>query len=72
MSLAQFIAEASGQGHEYINHDVDNVASGIRTIRTRHPNDNHPILLVDTPGFDDVNTPDDITLSKIADWLVKR
>jgi len=66
-----FITKATGQGHSEINHGLRTATSGIRTIRTTHPKDGHPVVFVDTPGFDDTYIPDNETLSKVADWLVK-
>jgi predicted GTPase len=71
LSSAQFIAAASDKGHDAINHGQASAASGVRTIRAAHPKDGHPVVFVDTPGFDDTYVPDTETLQKIADWLVK-
>jgi len=68
---AQFIAAASGKGHDAINHGQASTASGVRTISATHPKDGRPVVFVDTPGFDDTYVADTETLQKIADWLVK-
>jgi hypothetical protein len=72
LSSAKFIAAASDKGHDAINHEQESAASEVRTIRATHPKDGHPVVFVDTPGFDDTYVPDTETLQKIADWLVKR
>jgi hypothetical protein len=68
----QFIAVASNKGHDAVNHGHESAASAIRTIKATHPKDGHPVVFVDTPGFDDTYVSDTDTLHKIADWLVKR
>jgi predicted GTPase len=70
--LAKFIAAASNKDHDAIHHGQESAASEIRTIRATHPKDGHPVVLVDTPGFDDTYVPDTETSQKIANWLIKR
>ncbi|KAF9467103.1 hypothetical protein BDZ94DRAFT_1280464 [Collybia nuda] len=43
--------------------------SQIRAIRVLHPRTKLPIVLVDTPGFNDTNMSDTQVLSMIAKWL---
>jgi acyl-CoA-binding protein len=39
-------------------------------IEGDHPGDRHPVVFVDTPGFDDTFKSDVEILSMIAEWLV--
>jgi len=43
----------------------------IQSIRVTHPASNCPVVLVDTPGFDDTYKSDMEILRKIAEWLKK-
>ena len=69
---AQFVAAASNDGHDAINHRQESIASEVRTVRATHPTDGRSVVFVDTPGFDDTHVPDTETLEEIASWLVKR
>jgi predicted GTPase len=40
-------------------------------VRVAHPSDGHPVVFVDTPGFDDTDKSDTEILSIIAEWLIK-
>jgi len=68
---AQFIATASRKGHEAINHTLLSKASGIRVTRTNHPMDNHAVVFLDTPDFDDSPQSGAEVLYQISDWLKK-
>jgi hypothetical protein len=70
--LGQFIATASGQGHDAIHHGLRTVPSDIQIIKATHPKDDHPVVFVDTPGFDATSKSDTETLGQVADWLVER
>jgi hypothetical protein len=66
---AQFIATASCKGHEAINHTPLSKASGIQVTNTNHPMDNHVVVFLDTPGFDDSPQSGADVLYQISDWL---
>jgi hypothetical protein len=43
----------------------------IQIFRTTHPADEHPVVLVDTPGFGDENLSIQGIRSEIANWIAK-
>jgi len=67
---AQFIECATHQDGRTVGHKLRSFTEDIRTVRILHPADGHPVLFVDTPGFDDTFKSDIEILSLIADFLV--
>jgi hypothetical protein len=53
-----------------VGHDLVSCTSQIQTIRCIHP-DGRPVVLVDTPGFDDTKMSNMDILTLVADWLLK-
>ena len=70
-SFQKFIERATGHDGKTIGHKLRSFTSDIRTVRTTHPTAGYPVLLVDTPGFDDTYRSDVVILVQIADFLVK-
>jgi hypothetical protein len=67
---SQFIECATRQDGRTVGHKLRSFTADIRTVRITHPTDGHPVLFVDTPGFDDTLKSDVEILSMIADFLV--
>lgn len=65
-----FIERATRQGGHNIGHKLRSVATDIRVVRTMHPTDHHPVVFVDTPGFNGPSPSDVDILQMIADFLV--
>jgi predicted GTPase len=40
-------------------------------VQVNHPTTSEPIILVDTPGFDNSDKQDTEILTLIADWIAK-
>ncbi|KAF7973138.1 hypothetical protein HWV62_16188 [Athelia sp. TMB] len=66
-----FIDYATKQNGSSIGHTLSSETSKIRTVRCMHPEDNRPVVFVDTPGFDDTYRSDIEILSQIASWFVE-
>ncbi|KAF7970677.1 hypothetical protein HWV62_23270 [Athelia sp. TMB] len=66
-----FINYATKQGGSTVGHSLSSETSEIRAVRYLHPDDNRPVIFVDTPGFDDTHRSDIEILSQIAGWFVK-
>jgi len=67
-----FIVRATGRNPGSVGHGWQSQTSDIQTIRVRHPKENHYVVFVDTPGFDDTYKTDTEILTTIADWFVKK
>jgi GTPase Era involved in 16S rRNA processing len=67
----KFIDRATRRGGRNVGHGLQSCRTDIREVKVSHPTDAHPIVFVDTPGFDDPFSSDMEILSQIADWLVK-
>jgi hypothetical protein len=46
--------------------------SDIRQVRVNHPTTGKPVILVDTPGFNDTHKSDGDILAKITEGLSKK
>ena len=68
---SQFINHATSQSDSVIGHGLSSQTSEIRMVRCTHPIDKGPVVLVDTPGFDDTYRPDIEILTEIGTWLTK-
>ncbi|KIM82899.1 hypothetical protein PILCRDRAFT_820193 [Piloderma croceum F 1598] len=66
-----FIDRATRQDGGTIGHGLRSFTNDIRIVRVNHPTDGRPVVLVDTPGFDDTYKSDTDILAMIAAWLVK-
>jgi len=66
-----FIECATRQNGQSVGHSLRSHTADIRAVRATHPNGGHPVVFVDTPGFDDTVKSDLEILSTIADWLAK-
>ncbi|KAF7980092.1 hypothetical protein HWV62_39902 [Athelia sp. TMB] len=66
---SQFIDYATKQNGSSVGHTLSSETSKINIVRCMHPNDNRPVIFVDTPGFDDTNRSDVEILSQIASWF---
>ncbi|KAF7973131.1 hypothetical protein HWV62_16174 [Athelia sp. TMB] len=67
-----FIDYATKQNESSIVHNLSSGTSEIRAVRCQHPEDNRPVLFVDTPGFDDPSRSDIEVLSQIASWFAEK
>jgi hypothetical protein len=67
----KFVECATRQAAQSVGHKLRSCTTDIRTVRITHPDDGRPLLLVDTPGFDDTVKSDVEILIMIADYLVK-
>jgi len=52
-------------------HGLESQTSDIQPVRANHPVTGDPVVLVETPGFDDSVKSDVEILTMIADWLMK-
>jgi len=66
-----FIERATGHDGKTIGHKLRSFTSDIRTVRTTHPTAGYPVLLVDTPGFDDMDGSDMEIIIRVVEFLVK-
>jgi len=66
-----FIEYATRQDGQTVGHTLRSFTTDIRAVRVIHPIGGYPVLLVDTPGFDDTYRSDVVILVQIADFLVK-
>lgn len=72
--ISQFVAHASGEGWDNVNHGLVSSCNGPTTpIRCMYPNllkahGHSPVILVDTPGFMDDHSETD-GLEDIAGWM---
>jgi len=66
-----FIESATGQTGKTVGHGWQSCTAEIRSVRVTHPTNGHPVIFVDTPGFDDTFKTDTEILSMISVWLVK-
>ncbi|KAF7970672.1 hypothetical protein HWV62_23260 [Athelia sp. TMB] len=68
-----FVAHAAGRFSSdddgLIGHELLSCTSEIYATRIQNRPNGDNVVLVDTPGFDDTETPDVMILKKIADWL---
>jgi len=64
-----FIDIATGQNGGIVGHELKSCTAAVQAVNTTH--DNHPVVFVDTPGFDDTYKSDTEILSMIAEWLVQ-
>ncbi|KAF9467093.1 hypothetical protein BDZ94DRAFT_1318904 [Collybia nuda] len=64
-----FVNVASTREIQNVGHSLKTETSQIRAIRISHPKTNLPIVLVDTPGFDDAKMTDTQVLSMLENWL---
>ncbi|KIM73947.1 hypothetical protein PILCRDRAFT_716716 [Piloderma croceum F 1598] len=62
---------ATGQDGHTVGHGMESHTSDIRSVRVPHPIRGHPMVFVDTPGFDDTYKSDTEILTIIANWLLK-
>ena len=53
-----------------VGHGLGNFTSEIQMVKAANPKDRSPVVFVDTPGFDDVQSDTDI-LSMVAEWQEK-
>ena len=70
LTRTQLIDLATGQNGHTVGHGMKSHTSDIRAVRVSHPLSGHPMVFVDTPGFDDTYKTDTEILSIIANWLV--
>jgi predicted GTPase len=70
LSTTQFIDVATKQDGHTVGHNLESKTSDIRAVRVAHPITGSPVVLVDTPGFDDSSKSDEEILTMIVDWLV--
>lgn len=54
-----------------MGHELESFTAKIGTFRFPHPVDGHPVVFVDTPGFNDTRKSDVEILSMIAEFLVE-
>jgi len=66
-----FIHYATGRGSTTVGHRWKSSTTDIESVSVTHPTDGHPIIFVDTPGFDHSSMSDMEVLTMISDWLVK-
>jgi hypothetical protein len=71
VTRTQVIDVATGQDGHTVGHGMKSHTSDIRSVRVPHPTLGHPMIFVDTPGFDDTYKSDTEILTIIANWLVK-
>jgi hypothetical protein len=71
LTTMQFVNVATQQDGHTIGHGLRSHTSDIRAVRVNHPATNSPVVLIDTPGFDDTFKSDTEILTMIAEWLVK-
>lgn len=67
----QFINRATRQDSGTIGHKLKSCTTEIQAVQTYHPKTKHPIVFVDTPGFDDTFKSDTEILALIEAWLVQ-
>jgi hypothetical protein len=65
----QFIDVATLQGGKTASHSLYSYTSEIRAVRFPHPTTGRPVVLVDTPGFNNTTMTDAEVLTMIAEWL---
>jgi hypothetical protein len=66
----QFINTAMAQDSVLVGSTLERVTNEVMAVTCLHPRTMQPFVLVDTPGFDEVETIDDI-LVRIEEWLKK-
>ncbi|KZP04215.1 hypothetical protein FIBSPDRAFT_767786, partial [Athelia psychrophila] len=66
-----FINHATRQNSGTVGHSLQSETSEIRAVRTKHPDEQGSVILIDTPGFNDTNRSDIEILAQIAGWFVK-
>ncbi|KIM71863.1 hypothetical protein PILCRDRAFT_748336 [Piloderma croceum F 1598] len=66
VDIATQTVDGSTVGHGMVSH-----TSAIREIRVNHPTTGDPVILVDTPGFNDTNKSDADILEQITEWISK-
>ena len=70
-STTQFIEWATDRKVQIVGHGVQSGTTDIQTFRTTHPDDDFPVVLVDTPGSDEENYTVTQLISEIAVELKK-
>ncbi|KZP06260.1 kinase-like protein [Athelia psychrophila] len=68
---SNFIWTASGEGQDRIQHGLAPVPADITTIECKHPIEaaGHPVIFVDTPGFENLETFEINGLHSLVTWL---
>jgi hypothetical protein len=66
---SQFVNTAAGRTEVVVGDDLKSRTRTVQPIRCLHPDGRRNIVLVDTPGFDDINISDSQILRIIANWL---
>ncbi|KZP32006.1 hypothetical protein FIBSPDRAFT_812993 [Athelia psychrophila] len=68
---SHFIWKSSGEGKHHIQHGLAPVPTGITTIECKHPSQavGHPVIFVDTPGFENLETFEINGLHSLVKWL---
>jgi hypothetical protein len=65
----QFIDAATGRIGPTIGHGLRSFTPDILPVRCPHPDNDLPVIFLDTPGFDDTYNPDYTILGRISRWL---
>jgi hypothetical protein len=65
----QFINTVTGQDGCTVGHDLTSFTSDIKPVVITAKDG--PLVIVDTPGFDDTYKSDTEILALIAEWIVK-
>ncbi|KAF9489926.1 hypothetical protein BDN71DRAFT_1455368 [Pleurotus eryngii] len=60
---------AGGKNAVVVGHHLESCTSEVQPIKVKRREDENPVILVDTPGFDDTKLPDTEILRRIAVWL---
>ncbi|KAF9467092.1 hypothetical protein BDZ94DRAFT_1330027 [Collybia nuda] len=66
-----FIDIASGREPKGVGHGIDPKTTKVQATRVLNPRTNLPVVLIDTPGFNEPRTTDLNVLSMIGSWLEK-
>ncbi|KZP05679.1 hypothetical protein FIBSPDRAFT_765554 [Athelia psychrophila] len=68
-----FVAHAAGgnalANNEHIGHGLLSRTDAVNATRVTNRHTGRSVVLLDTPGFDDTNSPDMAVLQTIADWF---
>lgn len=68
--MSQFIKYAAGEKNAVVvGHNLESCTSEVQPIKVNRREGENPVILVDTPGFDDTKLPDTEILRRIAVWL---
>jgi hypothetical protein len=72
----QFVDTTAGvppPGSEHVGHGLGACTTDVRAVRVHHPRvEGREIILLDTPGFDEMGTTEDDVYQMIIDWTKKR